>query len=32
MEQRTDWGELLNPGEAQSEEIGDPSARRRPDW
>jgi len=32
MEQRTDWGELLTPGEAQSEEIGDPSARRRPDW
>jgi NodT family efflux transporter outer membrane factor (OMF) lipoprotein len=32
MEQRTDWGELLTPGEAQSEEIGDPSARRSPDW
>ena len=32
MEQRTDWGELLDPGEAQPEEVGDPSARRRPDW
>jgi NodT family efflux transporter outer membrane factor (OMF) lipoprotein len=32
MEQRTDWGELLEPGAAQPEEVGDPSARRRPDW
>jgi hypothetical protein len=32
MEQRTDWGKLLDPGEAQPEEVGDPSARRRPDW
>ena len=32
MEQRTDWGELLEPGAAQPEEVGDPSARRHPDW
>lgn len=32
MGERTDWGELLQPGAAQPPEVGNEDQRRKPDW
>lgn len=32
MGERTDWGELLQPGAAEPPEVGDEDQRRTPDW
>jgi NodT family efflux transporter outer membrane factor (OMF) lipoprotein len=32
MGERTDWGELLQPGAAEPPEVGNEDQRRKPDW